>query len=92
MDEYEQDSCGCGVEARDRYDLMEQRFMQMTFWAHKAALFDKLKEKIEKQEGKELDQLADLLIANSKEEAKSSKAAFEKSQQLRNKIQEIFPN
>lgn len=92
MDEqYEQD-CGCGMESRDRYDIMEQRLMQMTFWAHKAALFERIKQKIEKEEGKELDKLADLLIANSKEAAANNKVAQQKSEELRNKLQEIFPN
>ena len=90
MGEYEHDACNCGVEAQDRYEIMEQRLMQMTFWAHKAALFEKIKEKIGKEEGKNLDQLADLLIQGSKEEAQSSKESEKKQEELRKKLEQYF--
>ena len=47
MTEYEV----CQCESGDIYDAMESRLMQMTFWAHKTVLFEKIKQKIEEQEG-----------------------------------------
>lgn len=92
MDEHEPEYCGCNVEAQNGYDIMEQRLMQMTFWAHKTVLFEKLKERIGKQEGENLDRLVDLLIANSKAQAQSSKAAAQKSRELKDALKEAFPN
>ncbi len=49
--EYEVCAANCSCDSRDFYDVMESRLMQMTFWAHKAVLFEKIKQEIEKQEG-----------------------------------------
>ncbi len=89
MEENEQDACNCNM-AQSRYEIMEQRLMQMTFWAHKAALFEKIKEKIEKEEGKNLEQLADLLIQSSKEESESSKESEKKHEELRKRLEQYF--
>ena len=74
----------------DFYDAMAERMVQMTFWAHKAVLLEKLKQKIEEQDGKKLDELVDLLLEVSKSEQKSDKELEQKHEELREKIKETF--
>ena len=78
--------------SEDYYDLMEQKLKAMTFWAHKAVLFEKIKQKIEEQEGEKLDKIANLLIENSKEEIKNEKENEEKKQELKKHLKEAFEN
>lgn len=81
-------SCGCG--AGDRYDLLEGRLMQMAFWAHKAVLFEKLKERIEKEDGQKMDQIVGLILDATKDTAEGRKEAEKKREELRKRIGEAF--
>ena len=59
----------CGCESNAQYDIGAH------WLVHKAKLMllkEKLKERIEKQQGKELDELADLLIALVNQDQKSA--------------------
>jgi hypothetical protein len=82
--------CNCGESAVDFYDVMERRLMQMTFWAHKELLFDKIKQKIQAEEGEKLDKLADLLIDASKSKWKSEQEMEKKREELRERIKDTF--
>lgn len=83
------EQCGCDV---DFYDVVEQRLMQMTFWAHKEVLFEKIKDKIEKEEGAKLEKIADLLVSASKEKADKRQESEKKQDELSGKLREIFEN
>lgn len=85
MSEY--DICQC---ESDIYDTMESRLMQMTFWAHKAVLFEKIKQKIEEQEGEKLEKIADLLVEASRIRAKTEQEAEKNKQELKDKLKETF--
>ena len=88
MTEYEicMENCGCTPEE----DTVESRLMAMTFWAHKAALFEKIKEKIEKEEGEKLEKIADLLVEASKNRWSSRQEAQKKREELKEKIKDAF--
>jgi len=85
MTEYE--VCQC---ESDVYDAMESRLMQMTFWAHKAVLFEKIKKKIEEQEGEKLEKIADILVEASRIRAKTGQEAEKDKQELNDKLKETF--
>ena len=79
-------SCGDA----DFYDVMESRLIQMTFWAHKEVLYEKIKQKIEAEEGEKLEKIAELLIEASKSRMQSSKEFSKKQDALREKLREHF--
>ncbi len=83
------ENCGCGPPA-DMYDVMESRLMQMTFWAHKEVLFDKIKQKIEKEQGEKLEKIAELLVEASKNKWKTSQEAEKRHDELRGKLKDAF--
>ena len=83
------EACQCG-ESMDRYDFLEAKLMHMTYWAHQQLLMEKLKEKIEKEEGTKLDKLADLLLQTSKTEMEEAKVTDKKREELRNRIKDYF--
>lgn len=84
-------SCGSGCDCEyDAYDVLEQKLLGMTFLAHKTVLFEKIKQKIETEEGKKLDQLAELLVEASREKWKTEQEATKKADELREKIRETF--
>ena len=86
----EECGCGCSIGARDEYGLLEGRLMQMAFWAHKAVLFEKLKERIAKADGQKMDQIADLILDATKDTAEGRKDAQAKREELRKRINEAF--
>jgi hypothetical protein len=86
----EDENCKCNIEAMDRYDYLEERLLQMTFMAHQKVLMDKIKAKIEKEEGQKLDKLADLLIQTSKAEIEQVKGAEKKRDELKDKLKDYF--
>lgn len=64
--------------------------MQMTFFAHKEVLFEKIKEQIEKKEGKKLETIAELLVDASKEQVNATKQIGRKQDEFSEKIREAF--
>ncbi|MBI2971824.1 MAG: hypothetical protein HYY37_05385 [Candidatus Aenigmarchaeota archaeon] len=79
----------CMAEA-DFYDEMESRLMQMTLWAHKAVLFEKIKQKIEQQEGGKLDTIAELLVEASRNRLESERALEKSRDTFKEKLKETF--
>ena len=79
----------CGGEA-DFYDIMEQRLMWMTMMAHKTVLFEKLKQKIEQQEGAKHEKIADLLVDASKASAEREKQSSRQIEDFKEKFKELF--
>ncbi|HLC76572.1 MAG TPA: hypothetical protein VJH04_00035 [archaeon] len=77
-------SCEC--DSGDYYDFLEKKLMAMTFWAHKQVLFDKIKEKIAKEEGEKLDRIAELLVS----EWKSNAVAEKQQEDFSEKLRELF--
>ena len=57
---------GCCSE-RDFSSDMESQLMCMAYLAHRAILYEKIKQRIEHQEGEKLDKIAELLVEASKE-------------------------
>ena len=76
-------------EERDFYDVMESRLMQMTFWAHKTVLFEKIKEQIEKQEGQKLEKVAELLVEASRNRWKAEQETEKQDEELKEKLAAI---
>ena len=74
----------------DFYGAMESRLMAMTFWAHKAVLFEKIKQRIDKEEGEKLEKIAELLVDASKNKWKNRQEAEKKREELRGKLQETL--
>ena len=79
----------CSGEA-DFYDVMERRLMWMTMMAHKAVLFEKLKQKIEQQEGAKLEKIADLLVEASKTREENEKQSSRQIEDFKEKFKELF--
>lgn len=88
--EYEVCAANCSCDSKDFYDVMESRLMQMTFWAHKAVLFEKIKQEIEKQEGAKLEKVAELLVEASQNRWKTEKETEEKREDLKDKLKDAF--
>lgn len=86
------ENCGCGSEGADFYEVMESKLMQMTFWAHKEVLFEKIKDKIKEEEGDKLDKIADLLVEASNSKWKSRQEAEKERGELRGKLKDAFGN
>lgn len=82
--------CESNCKEMDFYDVMESRLMQMTFFAHKEVLYDKIKEQIEKQEGAKLEKIAELLVEASQVKMKSETELSKKRDELQEKIREHF--
>lgn len=74
----------------DFYDALEHRLMTMTFWAHKEVLFEKIKQEIEKQEGKKLEEIAKLLIDASRLRKERMLESEKKDEELREKLKEAL--
>lgn len=79
---------GCCTE--EVYDIMEHRLMQMAMMAHREVLFDKIKERIEKQEGEKLEKIAELLVESSRNSINSQINRHEKKKELSDRIRDIF--
>ena len=82
-------NCECGIET-DFYDEMERKLMVMTFWAHKEVLFDKIKERIENEEGEKLEKIASLLVDAWKNKIESGKETERKQEDFSEKLREAF--
>ena len=78
------DSC-CG-----EYEALEERLVYMTMLAHKQALFDRIKQKIEQEEGEKLDRLAGLLVEASRKARKGAKDSEKLMEDLKDGIVEVF--
>ena len=87
--EYETCAQECGCD-EGFYDAMESRLMQMTFMAHKAVLFEKIRERIEKEEGEKLDRIAELLVEASQKGQQSDIESAKQSDELRRKLKETY--
>ena len=88
--EYEVCVENCNCSSNDFYDAMESRLMQMTYWAHKTVLFEKIKQEIEKQEGAKLEKIAKLLVEASQNRWKTEKELEEKSEELKEQLKDAF--
>lgn len=89
------DNCNCGsgscsCESMDFYDVMESKLMGMAFFAHKSALFERIKQRIEKQDGEKLDKIADLVVEATRNKFKTEQEAEKKHAELREKLKEVF--
>ena len=85
------DGGGCGsCECGDFYESMEGRLMQMAFLAHKSVLFDKIRERVEKEQGGRLDKIADLVVEASRNKFKTVQEIEKKRAELREKLKEVF--
>lgn len=81
----------CAAECNDDvYDVIEDRLMRMSFWAHKEVLYEKIKDRIKKEEGDNLDQIAGLLIEASKDEMKGEQEMKTKRNELRDRLKNAF--
>ena len=88
--EYEVCVENCNCSSGNFYDAMESRLMQMTYWAHKQVLFEKIRQEIEKQEGAKLEKIAQLLVEASQNRWKTEKETEEKREELKEKLKETF--
>ena len=86
---YCETSCSCEGEY-DAYDILEHKLMQMTHWAHKTVLFEKIKARIEQEEGQKLEKIADLLVEAIKTRKITDQEAARKDEELREKIRDAF--
>ena len=85
-------SCSCGGESCncDFYEAMEAKLMSMAFFAQKSALFERIRDRIEKEEGAKLDKMADLVVDAARNRFKDQQEADRKRAELREKIKETF--
>jgi hypothetical protein len=83
MKDTEMKEKNCGCEEMDFYEVMERKLIGMTFWARKQILFDKIRERVEKEEGQKLDKLVDLVVEASKSKGK-------KHEELRESLKKTF--
>ncbi len=84
------ESCGPDSGQPDFYDFLESRLMFMSHLAHKSVLFEKIKKRIEQEEGDKLDKIAELLVQASKEKWESDIESDKKQDELRNRLRETF--
>ncbi|MBI4018734.1 MAG: hypothetical protein HY364_00590 [Candidatus Aenigmarchaeota archaeon] len=80
----------CEANCDNFYDAMEGELMRMTFLAHKAALFEKVKQKIEQEEGEKLDKIATLLVGESRTRMQEDREAEREYDDFRSKLREAF--
>ena len=83
-----QDGCGCG--SGDFYETMQGKLVEMAIVAHKSALFDRIRGRIEKVEGEKLDRIAELVVETALGKYKDAQEAARKSEELRGKLKEIM--
>lgn len=84
-------NCGsCSCDSYDFYEEMEEKLMGMAFFAHKSILFDKIRDRIEKEQGDKLDKIADLVVQASKEKFESEQEAEKKRAELMERLKEVF--
>ena len=51
---------------QDEYEVMETTMKRITMLAHQYVLFEKIKQKINEQEGERLEKIAEIVVNNSK--------------------------
>ena len=90
MTEYEVCVENCNCSSDSFYDLMESTLMKATFWAHRQVLFEKIKQKIEQQEGEKLDKIAELLVEASQNRWKNAQEAQRNQEELKERLKETF--
>ncbi len=71
-------------------DFLERKLMAMAFWAHKEVLFDKIKQKVEKEEGEKLEKLADIIVEAWKSKVEGKKHAEKNYEDFSEKVREIL--
>ena len=81
----------CGESCEESaYDAMESEMARMTLLAHKAALFERIKQKIEQEEGEKLDKIAALLVGESRSRMKEEREADKEYEEFRAKLRYAF--
>ena len=75
---------------RDVFDAVESRLMLMTYCAHRELLYEKIKERLEKEEGAKLDKIAELLVEASRNRWRSRQEFERKDDELKDKLGEAF--
>lgn len=83
-------SCGSGSCNCDFYEAMEAKLIGMVFFAQKSALFDRIRERVEKEDGAKLDRIADLVVEAARSDFKDHQEAEKKRAELRERIRETF--
>ena len=71
-------------------DEMENRLMQLTFWAHKTVLFEKIKQQIEKEEGKNLEKMAEILVQELKNRVEAGKNTEKSQGEFQEKLRDVM--
>ena len=84
------ENCGPESSQPDFYDFLESRLLFMTNLAHKSVLLEKIKKRIEQEEGERLDKMAELLVQASKEQWESDIESDKKQDELRKRLRETF--
>lgn len=85
--------CGCASDCScDFYEAMQERLMQMALFAHKSALFERIKSRIEKTEGERLDKVAGLVVEASLGKFKDAQDSEKKKEELRQRLRELLGN
>jgi hypothetical protein len=69
---------------------MQAKLIQMAMFAHKSALFDRIRSRVEKVEGAKLDRIAELVVEASLGKFKDAQEAERKGEELRAKLKEIM--
>jgi len=90
-----QQKCGCGQEncecgSGDFYETMQDKLVEMAVVAHKSALFDRIRSRIEKVDGEKLDRIAELVVETALGKYKDAQEAAKKSEELRSRLKEIM--
>lgn len=86
------ENCGCGAQcgSGDFYEAMQEKLIGMAAFAHKSALFDRIRARVEKVEGAKLDRIAELVVEASLGKFKDAQEAERKGEELRAKLREIM--
>ena len=71
-------------------DYLERKLMSMAFWAHKEALFDKIKEKVEQQEGEKLEKLSEIIVDAWKSRIEGRKRDEKSYEDFSEKVKELL--
>ncbi len=71
-------------------DYLEKKLMAMAFWAHKEVLFDKIKQRVEKEEGEKLEKLADIIVEAWKSRTENRKQTEKNYDDFSEKVREVL--
>lgn len=82
------ENCGCG--SGDFYEAMQAKLINMAVFAHKSALFDRIRSRVEKVEGDKLDRIAELVVEAALGKFKDAQEAERKGEELRAKLRETM--